>query len=324
MYRFLLTPRWWAINIFVVLSIPFCLFMGSWQLSRFEDRVDSHRTHQGQTEQAAQQPAEPLAELLPVSRQTSGRIAEATGSYDTQHQFLSPGRTLDGERGSYVVSLLRLDADPGAKDGHGAALPVVRGWLPGDPDPSDVPPPPSGRTTVTGALQSNETIGDTTGLGEGRIGRVSAAVLVNLVPYDVQDAWITVQDPKLLPEPLKAVPPTLPKGSGLDLKAFQNLGYSAEWFAFVGFALFMWFRFFRRDLELARDAELGITASGGTPGGGTSPKPGAAADADTSPNAADADASPNAGGAADSDAPGPAAAGTAGRAAEPVDAPQAG
>ncbi|MQS05492.1 SURF1 family protein, partial [Streptomyces alkaliterrae] len=265
MYRFLLTPRWWTINVFVVLSIPFCLFMGSWQLSRFEDRVDSHRTHQGKTEQAAQQPADPLAELLPVTKQTSGRIAEATGTYDTEHQYLSPGRTLDGERGAYVVSLLRLDADPGAGDDHGSALPVVRGWLPGDPDPADVPAPPTGRTTVTGALQSNETIGDTTGLGEGRIGRVSAAVLVNLVPYDVQDAWITVQDPKLLPEPLKAVPPALPKGSGLDLKAFQNLGYSAEWFAFVVFALFMWFRFFRRDLELARDAELGIAQNPAAP-----------------------------------------------------------
>jgi DNA-binding transcriptional regulator of glucitol operon len=34
-YRFLLTPRWWGINVFVLLAIPFCIFMGSWQLSRF-------------------------------------------------------------------------------------------------------------------------------------------------------------------------------------------------------------------------------------------------------------------------------------------------
>ncbi len=48
-YRFLLTPRWWGINVFVLLAIPFCIFMGSWQLSRFESRVQDHRT---QTEQA--------------------------------------------------------------------------------------------------------------------------------------------------------------------------------------------------------------------------------------------------------------------------------
>ncbi len=44
MYRFLLTPRWWGINVFVLLAIPFCVFMGSWQLSRFEARVQDHRT----------------------------------------------------------------------------------------------------------------------------------------------------------------------------------------------------------------------------------------------------------------------------------------
>lgn len=47
-YRFLLTPRWWGINLFAVLAIPLCVFMGTWQLGRFEDRVQSH-------EQAAKQ-----------------------------------------------------------------------------------------------------------------------------------------------------------------------------------------------------------------------------------------------------------------------------
>ncbi len=42
------------------------------------------------------------------------------------------------------------------------------------------------------------------------------------------------------------------------MKAFQNLGYTAEWFVFAGFVLFMWFRLFRRDAETARDAALGL------------------------------------------------------------------
>ncbi len=57
---------------------------------------------------------------------------------------------------------------------------------------------------------------------------------------------------------MRAVPASAPGGTGLDLKAFQNLGYTAEWFAFVGFVIFMWFRLFRREVELAHDAELGI------------------------------------------------------------------
>ncbi len=253
MYRFLLTPRWWGINLFVALAIPVCLFMGSWQLSRFEARVDSHQQQEKAAVRAADAAPEPLAELLPLTRDTVGRTAEVSGSYDTAHPLLVPDRRVDGRRGFYVLSLLRT--------GQGPALPVVRGWLPGDADPARVPPPPDGEVTVRGALQVSETEGTPGvhtpgGLPLGQVGMVSAAVLVNTVPYDVRDAWITVQDTEA---PLRPVPPVAAAGTGLDMQAFQNLGYTAEWFAFVGFVLFMWFRFFRREAELARDAALGLT-----------------------------------------------------------------
>ncbi|WP_340560064.1 SURF1 family protein [Streptomyces sp. GSL17-111] len=246
MYRFLLTPRWWGLNIFLALSVPFCLVMGSWQLSRFEDRVDTQRRYDRLAEQGAREDAEPLAALLPVTRETSGRMAEAEGRYDPGHEFLVPDRSLGDDRGSYVLTMLRTD--------DGSALPVVRGWLPGTPDPAEVPPAPTGEVRVTGALQASEH-GGATGLPAGQLGTISAAALVNLVPYDVQDVWITVQDARA---PLKPVPPAAAKGSGLDMKAFQNLGYTAEWFVFAGFVVFMWFRFFRREVEVARDAELGL------------------------------------------------------------------
>ncbi|MBU7597342.1 SURF1 family protein [Streptomyces sp. P38-E01] len=285
MYRFLLTPRWWAINLFLVTAVPFCLFMGSWQLSRFEDRAASHRERESRTEQIAQQRAKPLAQLMPVDKQTSGKVAEARGTYDTEHQFLSPGRTLEGERGSYVVTLLRTD-DGGpieGADGDGErVLPVVRGWLAGEPAPENVPAPPRGEVTVSGALQSSETTGGETGLPAGQLDRISAASLVNLVPYDVYNAWITVVDPEQLPQPLKAVPPVAPKDTGLDLKAFQNLGYTAEWFVFAAFVAFMWFRFFRRDVEVARDAAMGIV----TPPPGTAKQPAPPAEAETKPEPA--------------------------------------
>ncbi|MHC0429440.1 SURF1 family protein [Streptomyces sp. O3] len=252
MYRFLLTPRWWGINLFVVLAIPFCVFMGSWQLGRFEDRVDTHRGAERQTEAAARERARPLADLLPVDRETSGKRTTARGHWD--RQLLVPDRELDGEDGFYVLGMLRTDG--------GKALPVVRGWLPGDPADADVPAPPAGEVTVTGALQASESTGASgvragQALPDGQLGAISAATLVNLLPYDVYDAWVTVEsaDGRMTP-----VPPTVPKGSGLDVKAFQNLGYSGEWFIFAGFVLFMWFRLFRREVEAAKDAVLGIPA----------------------------------------------------------------
>ncbi|MBC2875849.1 MULTISPECIES: SURF1 family protein [Streptomyces] len=260
MYRFLLTPRWWGINVFAVLAIPFCLFMGSWQLGRFETRVDSHHEQQTQADEARRAAATPLRDLLPVTTETSGRKASATGRYDTEHQLLVPDRDLDDRKGFYVLTPLRTD--------DGKALPVVRGWVPGDADSkadtAKVPAPPPGRVTVAGALQSSESATSkgvhTGGLPAGQLGVISAASLVNLLPYQVYDAWITATD---APAPLTPVPPAAPPNTGLDLKAFQNLGYTGEWFVFVGFVLFMWFRLFRREAEAARDAALGLAPDPG-------------------------------------------------------------
>ncbi|MER5471819.1 SURF1 family protein [Streptomyces sp. NPDC002935] len=250
MYRFLLTPRWWGINVFVLLAIPFCVFMGSWQLGRFEDRVQDHRTADRAASEARTDPARPLAEMLPVTMETSGKQTTAKGRYGKQ--LLVPGRELDGRRGYYVLTFLRVDG--------GKALPVVRGWLPGDPDPAKAPAAPGGEVTVTGALQASESPGSNGvsaagGLPPGQTAAISSASLVNLVPYAPYDAWITLDKADA---GMKAVPPTAPQNTGLDLKAFQNLGYTGEWFVFAGFVVFMWFRLLRREVEFARDAELGL------------------------------------------------------------------
>ncbi|MEE1941482.1 SURF1 family protein [Streptomyces sp. TRM 70361] len=278
MYRFLLTPRWWAINVFVLLSIPFCLFMGSWQLGRFEDRVDTHQARQERSEarsgDRARPAARPLEELLPLTEETVGERARATGRYDTGREFLVPGRRIDDREGFYVLTMLRT--------GDGPALPVVRGWLPGAADPARVPAPPGGEVTVTGAVQAPETqssrgVSAGGALPDGQLGIISAATLVNMVPYEVRDVWITVERPR---EPMAAVPPVAPAGAGLDLKAFQNLGYTAQWFVFAGFVIFMWYRLFRREAETAHDLALGLPPE---PGPGSEPEPGPGGDSAPGP-----------------------------------------
>ncbi|MBD0712072.1 MULTISPECIES: SURF1 family protein [unclassified Streptomyces] len=246
MYRFLRTPRWWGINVFVLLAIPFCVFMGTWQMGKFEDRVDSHREAEQRPAPSAAAAA-PLDELLPVDKETSGRSAEARGRFG--EQFLVPDRELDGRTGSYVLTMLRTDG--------GRSLPVVRGWL---PEGERAPAPPTGEVTVVGALQASENPGTkgvraAGGLPDGQLGMISAAALVNVVTDDVYDAWITLVDS---PAGLTPVPAAAAAGTGLDAKAFQNLGYTAEWFVFAGFVLFMWFRLVRREAEASRDAALGL------------------------------------------------------------------
>ncbi|GHI88836.1 SURF1 family protein [Streptomyces xanthophaeus] len=268
MHRFLLTPRWWGINVFVALAVPFCLFMGSWQLGRFEDRVDTHR--EASAERPAAEAAAPLDSLLPVDKTTSGRLATAAGEYG--EQLLVPERRLDGASGFYVLTLLKTDS--------GKAVPVVRGWLPGTADAAKAPAPPTGRVEVTGALQASENSGTKGvhaegGLPSGQLGVIGAASLVNLVPYDLYDAWLTVQTPA---DGMSAVPAKAPNNTGLDLKAFQNLGYTGEWFVFVAFVLFMWFRLYRREVEMIRDAEAGLLPDG-TPAQTPADAPAASAEA---------------------------------------------
>ncbi len=247
-HRFLLTPRWWGINVFVALGVPFCLFMGTWQLGRFEDRVDTHR--EASAARPADRAAAPLDSLLPVDTETSGRPASASGVYG--RQLLVPERQLDGKSGFYVLTLLKTDS--------GKAVPVVRGWLPGTADPAKAPAAPSGRVEVTGALQASENSGtkgvySQGGLPAGQLGVIGAATLVNMVQEPLYDAWLTVQTPSdgMVPVPAKA-----PTNTGLDLKAFQNLGYTGEWFVFAAFVLFMWFRLYRREVETLRDTEAGL------------------------------------------------------------------
>lgn len=260
MYRFLLTSRWLAAILFVLLAVPVCLFMGSWQLSRFEARVNTHQAAESATGKAAAAAPVPLSRLLPdaraqVTQDTSGRTLTVTGRYDTGHQMLVPGRMLDHRSGFYVLTPLRT-AD-------GAALPVVRGWLPGDASDAATarraPGAPAGEVTVIGALQAPETTGTdgvrAGGLPAGQLGMISAASLINVLPYQVYSGWITVIDAQ---PPLVPVPPAAPANTGLDLKAFQNLGYTGEWFVFAGFVVFMFFRLVGRERETLRDIALGI------------------------------------------------------------------
>lgn len=275
MYRFLLTPRWLGITALALLAIPFCVFMGTWQLGRFEARVAAHRAAE-KAPAPGTAPAVPLSRVFPrqtseVDQDTVGRVVRATGRFDTGRQLLVPDRYLGSRDGFYVLDLLRMG-------GSGAGLPVVRGWLPGSAaHPGAVPPPPAGSVTVTGTVQASEGVGDngvdsSGGLPAGQLGMISAASLVNLVPYPVYDGWITETTATA---PLKPVPPASAPNSGLDAEAFQNLGYTGEWFVFSGFVVFTWIRLVRREAETARDLALGLIEDEPDPATPAEPETGA-------------------------------------------------
>ncbi|WP_280695425.1 SURF1 family protein [Kitasatospora sp. GP82] len=256
MYRFLLTSRWLGGTVVALVAIAVCLWLGSWQLGRFEDRASTHKD--GGSSAKAPGTAAPLASVLhggadQVGTDTVGREVIVTGSYDPAHQLLVPNRTVDGRNGYYVLTPLRT------ADGPAAA--IVRGWVPGSPDASvQLPAAPSGQVTVAGRLQAPESSGSggavAGGLPSGQLGTISPATLVNVLPYRSYDGWVAAD---AAPSGLTAVPTVQPQGGdGLSLRAFQNLGYTLEWFVFAGFVVFMWFRLVRREAEMLQDRALGL------------------------------------------------------------------
>ncbi|MET9613077.1 SURF1 family protein [Kitasatospora indigofera] len=256
MYRFLLTPRWLSSTVLALVAVAVCLWLGSWQLGRFEDRVSAHRDTGAAVAAAGAVAAEPLGGVLTdadpqVSTATVGRNVSATGSFDAEHQLLVPDRALDGRQGYYVLTPLRT-AD-------GRTVAVVRGWAPGAP--AAAPAPPAGEVTVTGRLQAGESSGSNGavagGLPPGQLGTISRATLLNMLPYDGwYDGWVAADS---VPAGLTVVPTVQPQGGdGLSLRAFQNLGYTLEWFVFGGFVVFMWFRLVRREAEAEQDRALGL------------------------------------------------------------------
>ncbi|WP_327678664.1 SURF1 family protein [Kitasatospora sp. NBC_00458] len=272
MYRFLLTPRWLSGTALAVAAVAVCVWLGSWQLGRFEDKVSSHQEISRSVNDTGA--PRPLGEVLGADRpqvttDTVGRPVTVTGTFDREHQLLVPNRVLDGRQGYYVLTPLRTP--------DGRTVAVVRGWAAGAPEAgtsaagesaaespaaeSTALAAPPGEVTVTGRLQAGETSGSggavAGGLPEGQLGTINRAALVNKLSYEGwYDGWVSAD---AAPAGLTPVPTVQPQGgNGLSLRAFQNLGYTLEWFVFGGFVVFMWFRLLRREAEAEQDRALGL------------------------------------------------------------------
>ncbi|GAA0435077.1 SURF1-like protein [Acrocarpospora corrugata] len=249
MYRFLLTPRWLALHVVVLLVIPAFIFLGRWQFGRYEERsTASDRT----TTNLAAAPV-PLEELATVGGAVPEgdkfRTVTVRGSYDAAHEWVVRRRTQNQRVGFYVVTPLVTSA--------GAVL-VNRGWVPAGTDADgtpSVPKPPTGEVTVTGRLRPAETeetsgIPNRAGLPTGQILLVDDAVLGAGLPYRLYGGFVELsgQQPAaaIAPEPVPDPDP----GSGGGL----NLAYGVQWWMFIGIAIGGWLLLIRREARDLRAA----------------------------------------------------------------------
>ncbi|MFD9943254.1 SURF1 family protein [Nonomuraea sp. NPDC059023] len=244
MYRFLLTPRWVALHIVVLLVIPAFVFLGRWQFGRFEERsANSDRV----TANITAAPV-PLGSLTRPGRAVSEddryRLVTASGTYDQAHALVVRRRPQEGRPGYFVLTPLVT--------GDGQAVLVNRGWVKAGASadaPPEVPAPPAGQVNVTGRLRLTETeetsgIKERGGLPAGQVLLINPGKIGAALPYRLVDGYVelTEQQPTAAaaPEPVPA--PDVGSGGGL------NLAYGVQWWLFIGLAIGGWILLIRREV----------------------------------------------------------------------------
>lgn len=234
-YRFLLTPRWIALLLVALMTVPGCLWLAGWQFSRLHDAQDDN----SRVRNNARATPAPYAEVSPVGAAVPGeneyRHVTVTGRYDTAHQLYVRNRPRDGAQGYLVLTPVVTTAGP--------AVLVNRGFIPapvqGDPTP---PETPTGTVTVTGFLRPTEEPRPANDLDPGQVLRIDVPGIAATLPYPVyggylelndQNPAIPVIDGRYSPDPAK-----LP-GTESEL---LHRSYGWQWYVFamigpIGFVL---------------------------------------------------------------------------------------
>ena len=221
--RLLLTPRWLAVTLFVIIAFVTCLALGAWQFDR---------AHQKPRPVALEdERVVPLADVVEQPADVdfpSGLLVRGTGRY-ADETFTVRGTDGSGTPGAWAATSIVLD-------GTGRTLAVVRGAA--RPAPSA---PTTAEVVVTGRLQPPEATGGLTAteLTARGLDPRGYLVLTDQRPADARPATVVSS-----PVPLRS--------PGLR---WQNSVYAVQWWLFGGFAVFAWIRFFRDDLRDQRSEE---------------------------------------------------------------------
>lgn len=238
------SPRLWGAHLIAIACVAAAVALGLWQYDAWQAHRAAERVDLTNAE------PEPLTDVLgpdqPFPTEHVGRPVTLEGTWLPEGTVLVSGREEDGEGGSWVVTPISV----GGPDEP--AIPVVRGWLPGE-DPATAPAPPTGTASLVGWLQPGEGTGAADDdLTDDVLPQVRIADLVQRVDVDLYGGYVVV-DPAatddhggrntgtadLEPATLDQLPPA---GT---FTAWRNIAYAVEWWLFAGFALFLWWRFVR-------------------------------------------------------------------------------
>jgi cytochrome oxidase assembly protein ShyY1 len=231
----LLTARAWAAHLLMVLALAVAIAGGLWQ---YHDWSASRSNAQRDLVDAAPVPlASAMGGDSPVPGGSLGRPVTLEGSWLPSSTVYVSGRYLHHELGFWVVTPVRIGQ---------SAMPVVRGW---SARPSA--PAADGPVTLTGWLQASEGQGEAdTDPHDDVINSMRIASLTQHVDMDLYSGYVVARTDTAVPWQVgldKLTPGSIPPVSSTT--ALRNLLYAIQWWFFGGFAIYVWIRWCRDQLE---------------------------------------------------------------------------
>jgi len=238
----LLAPRYWGAHLLMVLAVAATVALGLWQLEAWE----AGRAAEARDLSTAA--ALPLAEVMSgddtFPGEYLGQPVSFRGEWLGGDTLYVADRDLDGKRGYWVVTPVLVGS---------SAMPVVRGWS-AQPEAAV----PNGSAEISGWLQASEGAGvPDDDPHDEVIPEMRIASIVEHVDTDLYSGYVVDRESG---DGLAAVTPdSIPAVS--KVTHLRNLLYALQWWIFGGFAVYMWIRWCRDELEVDR-AELEPTAAG--------------------------------------------------------------
>lgn len=246
----------WAIyiSLAVVFAIA-CAFLSNWQFARNEERAAQLALVEANYDATPV----PLGDVIPPGGELDPgdqwRPVELVGEYLAEDELLVRNRPHGGTAAFEVLVPFRLD--------DGRVLLIDRGWVPPgeeQPEPDDVPAPPSGEVTVVARLKPGEPLPSSgRSAPDGQVPTINLSFVAESVspatadPLELSAYGILVSEdpaPATTPEPLED--PSADPG--------PHLSYAIQWilFAIMGFVFIAYvIRTERRHRrEDAEDAQL--------------------------------------------------------------------
>ena len=218
-YRFLLSIRWLGIVLLGLAVSTTCVFLGSWQLSRHEERSARNAVIERNYDLAPAALASALDDAS-VGADDVWRPVRFTGRYEGE-QLTLRNRPVTGTTASRVLATFRTDD---------AGLVVVdRGWLPLEEVAQGPPTYPAGDVELTGRLRMAESP-DERSAPPGQLYAIAPPLVVaaaGVEGEDVLDGYVMAAAESPAPEAaLRPFPrPETTPGS--------HLSYAVQWWLFA-------------------------------------------------------------------------------------------